>query len=43
MIRRGWSHTELMGMSPGDFAHWLDIAVTAAKAEAEAMKKASKG
>lgn len=43
MIRRGWPPDMLLGMTPGDFTYWLSVAVDAAKAEAEAMKKAAKG
>ena len=42
MIQRGWAYADLMGMRPGDFAHWLDVAVSAAKAEADAARAASR-
>lgn len=42
MIRRGWAPDTVLGMTPGDFAHWLGVAVDAAKAEADAMRQAAK-
>lgn len=40
MVRRGWAPETLLGMTPGDFTHWLRVAVDAAKAEAKAMRQA---
>lgn len=43
MIRRGWPPRDVLGMTPGEFAYWLGIAVDAARAEAEAIRQAGKG
>lgn len=43
MVRRKWPPEYLERMTPGEFQFYLEAAVEAAKDEAEATKRASKG
>jgi len=41
MVRRGWDFNSLMGMSAGEFNHWLQTAIEAAEREKAAMDRLS--
>ena len=41
MVRRGWAHADLMGMTEADFAFWLQQTLAFDAAEAEARRKAA--